>query len=44
LNQENGQILQTFIGHNQRALETLRALMGEELYDARGRMPRRPIA
>lgn len=42
LNQQNGQILQTFIRHNQRALDTLRTLMGEDLYDARGRQPRRP--
>jgi flagella synthesis protein FlgN len=43
LNQENGQILQTFIEHNRRALDTLRTLMGEDLYDARGRLARRPI-
>ncbi|MGB6242165.1 MAG: flagellar protein FlgN [Castellaniella sp.] len=38
LNQSNGQILQTFIDHNQQALDTLRSLMGQDLYDARGRL------
>jgi flagella synthesis protein FlgN len=42
LNVQNGLILKTFIEHNQRALNTLRTLMGEDLYDARGRLPRRP--
>ncbi|CAM5190691.1 Flagella synthesis protein FlgN OS=Castellaniella defragrans OX=75697 GN=HNR28_000428 PE=3 SV=1 [Castellaniella defragrans] len=40
LNEQNGQVLHTFIEHNQRALTTLRTLMGENLYDARGRLPR----
>ncbi|HEX7387878.1 MAG TPA: flagellar protein FlgN [Castellaniella sp.] len=44
LNESNGQILHTFIEHNQRALDTLRTLMGEDLYDARGKLPRhRPL-
>jgi len=42
LNEQNGQILHTFIEHNRRALTTLRTLMGEDLYDARGRLPRHP--
>ena len=42
LNQENGQILKTFIEHNQRALSTLHSLVNQDLYDARGRLPRRP--
>jgi flagella synthesis protein FlgN len=38
LNASNGQIIDTFIAHNQQALETLRNLMGEgNIYDARGR-------
>lgn len=41
LNQENGQILQTYMEHNQRALDTLHALLNQDLYDARGRLPRR---
>lgn len=41
LNLDNGQVLQTFIAQNQRALDALRTLMGEDLYDARGRRPRR---
>ena len=40
LNTQNGQILHTFIEHNQRALDTLRMLMGQDLYDARGKLPR----
>lgn len=37
LNRHNGQIINTFLAHNQRALATLRSLMGEDLYDAKGR-------
>lgn len=40
LNQANGRTLQTFMEHNQRALDTLRGLMGRDLYDARGRLSR----
>lgn len=40
LNQQNGQILQTYIGHNQRALETLHSLINTELYDAQGKITR----
>lgn len=42
LNTQNGQILGTFIGQNQRALDALHTLMGEGLYDARGRRASRP--
>lgn len=38
LNRANGQILQSFVEHNQQALDTLRTLMGKDLYDARGRL------
>ncbi|MGB3836074.1 flagella synthesis protein FlgN [Castellaniella sp.] len=38
VNQTNGQILETFMAHNQQALDTLRSLMGQDLYDARGRL------
>jgi flagella synthesis protein FlgN len=38
LNRHNGQIIDTFLAHNQRALATLRSLMGEDLYDAKGRL------
>lgn len=41
LNQSNGQILQSFIEHNQQALDTLRSLMGQDLYDARGRLSKK---
>lgn len=41
LNQDNGQILHTFMEHNQRALDTLHSLVNQDLYDARGRLPRR---
>ncbi|WP_323017880.1 flagellar protein FlgN [Castellaniella sp.] len=41
LNQSNGQILKTFMEHNQQALDTLRSLMGQELYDARGRLSKK---
>lgn len=38
LNAANGQIIDTFIAHNQQTLESLRNLMGEgTIYDARGR-------
>jgi flagella synthesis protein FlgN len=38
LNASNGQIIDTFIAHNQQTLETLRNLVGEgTIYDARGR-------
>ncbi|MBV2181177.1 MAG: flagellar protein FlgN [Castellaniella sp.] len=40
LNQANGQILKSFMDHNQQALDTLRTLMGKDLYDARGRLSR----
>ncbi|WP_269494425.1 flagella synthesis protein FlgN [Castellaniella sp. S9] len=40
LNGRNGQILDMFIASNRRALDTLRALMGEDLYDAKGRLSR----
>ncbi|MGB3425244.1 MAG: flagellar protein FlgN [Castellaniella sp.] len=41
LNQDNGQILHTYMEHNQRALDTLHSLVNQDLYDARGRL-RRP--
>ena len=41
LNQENGDILRTYMEHNQRALDTLHSLINQDLYDARGRMPKR---
>lgn len=41
LNQDNGQLLRTFMEHNQRALDTLHSLVNQDLYDARGRLPRR---
>jgi flagella synthesis protein FlgN len=41
LNQTNGQILKTFMDHNQQALDTLRSLMGQDLYDARGRLSKK---
>jgi flagella synthesis protein FlgN len=38
LNAANGQIIETFLAHNQRALDTLRSLAGTgDLYDASGR-------
>lgn len=40
LNAQNGQLIQVFLASNQRALDTLRGLMGENLYDARGRLSR----
>jgi flagella synthesis protein FlgN len=39
LNHENGQILRTYIEHNQRALDTLHSLLNQDLYDAHGRLP-----
>jgi flagella synthesis protein FlgN len=41
LNQENGDILRTYMEHNQRALDTLHALINQDLYDASGRLPKR---
>ena len=41
LNRDNGQVLRTFMEHNQRALDTLHSLINQDLYDARGRL-RRP--
>ena len=41
LNHANGQVLNTFIEHNQRALATLHSLVNQDLYDARGRLPKR---
>jgi flagella synthesis protein FlgN len=41
LNRDNGQVLRTFMEHNQRALDTLHSLISQDLYDARGRL-RRP--
>ncbi|MGB6006915.1 flagella synthesis protein FlgN [Castellaniella sp.] len=41
LNQDNGQILKAFMEHNQQALDTLRGLMGQDLYDARGRLSKK---
>lgn len=38
LNSQNGQIITTFLASNQRAVDALRNLMGENLYDARGRL------
>lgn len=38
LNRHNGQIISAFLAHNQRALATLRGLMGEDLYNAKGRL------
>lgn len=38
LNTQNGQIITTFLASNQRAVDTLRNLMGANLYDARGRL------
>ncbi|MER1966512.1 flagellar protein FlgN [Castellaniella sp. GW247-6E4] len=40
LNRRNGQILDVFLASNRRALDTLRGLMGENLYDAKGRLSR----
>lgn len=40
LNTQNGQIISAFLASNQRAVDTLRNLMGENLYDARGRLSR----
>lgn len=40
LNQDNGQVLRMFMEHNQRALDTLHSLVNQDLYDARGRLPR----
>lgn len=38
LNAQNGQIITAFLASNQRAVDTLRNLMGEDLYNARGRL------
>ena len=38
LNAQNGQIITAFLASNQRAVDTLRNLMGENMYDARGRL------
>lgn len=38
LNQRNGQIIQAFLADNQRAMATLRSLMGDDLYDSKGRI------
>lgn len=38
LNTQNGQIISVFLASNQRAVDTLRNLMGENMYDARGRL------
>lgn len=40
LNQRNGQIIDIFLASNRRALDTLRGLMGEDLYNAKGRLSR----
>jgi len=40
LNRRNGQIIDIFIASNRRALDTLHGLMGEDLYDAKGRLSR----
>lgn len=42
LNTQNGQIITTFLASNQRAVDTLRSLMGENLYDAKGRLSTKP--
>ncbi|MBV6273162.1 flagellar protein FlgN [Alcaligenaceae bacterium CGII-47] len=38
LNAQNGQIITMFLASNQRAVDALRSLMGENLYNARGRL------
>lgn len=38
LNAQNGQIISAFLASNQQAVDALRNLMGENLYDARGRL------
>jgi flagella synthesis protein FlgN len=38
LNAQNGQIIAAFLASNERAFNTLRNLMGENLYDAKGRL------
>lgn len=40
INNENGQLLSIFIEDNQRAIGTLRSLMGEGLYDSKGKIKR----
>src|SRR5690606_35103846 len=40
LNQRNGQIIDIFLASNRRALDTLRTLVGDDLYDAKGRLNR----
>lgn len=40
LNQQNGQIIDIFLASNRRAIDTLRTLMGDDLYDAKGRLNR----
>ncbi len=37
INQENGAILANYIENNERALDTLKALMGMDLYDSSGK-------
>ncbi|MFT0531532.1 flagella synthesis protein FlgN [Castellaniella hirudinis] len=41
LNQANGQTIQLLAERNQQALDTLRGLMGQDLYDAHGRLPKK---
>lgn len=41
LNLANGQTLQAFMDQNQQAMNTLGGLMGQDLYDARGRLPKK---
>lgn len=37
INNENGQLLNTYLEHNQKAINTLHGLMGQSLYDASGK-------
>ncbi|WP_323011383.1 flagellar protein FlgN [Castellaniella sp.] len=41
LNHANGETIKAFTERNQQALDTLRGLMGEDLYDAHGRLPKK---
>lgn len=41
LNHRNGHLLHTFLAHNQQALDTLRSLRSDGLYDARGQLAQR---
>lgn len=41
LNQANGETIKAFSERNQQALDTLRGLMGQDLYDAYGRLSKK---